>query len=115
MSRLFDSIPASAQSTFVKEKLGALLEERTYSRELLWTLKVYLDSNGQAGEAAKRLYVHRNTLAYRLARLQELLGCDLKNLDTVTDLRLALTFYYNGIQENGGKDDVKIEKTTHIS
>ncbi|PSR29532.1 PucR family transcriptional regulator [Sulfobacillus thermosulfidooxidans] len=114
MSRLFDAIPASVQSTFVKEKLGALLEDRTYNRDLLWTLKVYLDSNGQAQEAAKRLYVHRNTLAYRLARLQALLGCDLKNLDTVTDLRLALAFYHNGMQENGGNDNVEIEKTIPI-
>ncbi|OLZ12140.1 PucR family transcriptional regulator [Sulfobacillus thermosulfidooxidans] len=114
MTRLFDSIPASVRSTFVQEKLGALLEDSTYSRELLWTLQVYLESNGQAREAAKRLYVHRNTLAYRLERLQALLGCDLKDLDTVIDLRLALDFYHDGILENGGKDDAKVEEITRV-
>lgn len=114
MTRLFDSVPASIRATFAHEKLGGLLEETTYSRELLWTLQVYLESNGQAREAAKRLYVHRNTLAYRLERLQALLGCDLKDLDAVIDLRLALEFYHNISLENGGNDDVEIAQITRV-
>ncbi len=114
VTRLFDSVPASVRATFAQEKLGGLLEETTYSRELLWTLQVYLESNGQAREAAKRLYVHRNTLAYRLERLQALLGCDLKDLDAVIDLRLALEFYHNILLENGGNDDVEIAEITRV-
>lgn len=114
VTRLFDSVPASVRATFAQEKLGGLLEETTYSRELLWTLQVYLESNGQAREAAKRLYVHRNTLAYRLERLQALLGCDLKDLDAVIDLRLALEFYHNISLENGGNDDVEIAEITRV-
>jgi purine catabolism regulator len=112
--RLFDSIPASVRSTFVQEKLGGLLEDSTYSRELLWTLRVYLECNGQAREAAKRLYVHRNTLAYRLERLQTLLGCDLKDLDEVIDLRLALDFYHTQESEKGENDNVEIAEITRV-
>ncbi|MCL5012459.1 MAG: helix-turn-helix domain-containing protein, partial [Firmicutes bacterium] len=64
-----------------------------------------LDCNGQVREAAKRLYVHRNTLAYRLERLQDLLGCDLKELDTIIDLRLALDFYRDGVEDEEGRED----------
>jgi len=114
VTRLFDSVPASVRATFAQEKLGSLLEDSTYSRELLWTLQVYLDSNGQAREAARRLYVHRNTLAYRLERLQTMLGCDLKDLDAVIDLRLALEFYHDGLLENGGNDHVKVATGARI-
>ncbi|HBQ94212.1 MAG: helix-turn-helix domain-containing protein [Firmicutes bacterium] len=105
MTSLFDTIPTSVRTTFVREKLGALLKNGPYSRELLWTLQVYLDCNGQVREAAKRLYVHRNTLAYRLERLQDLLGCDLKELDTIIDLRLALDFYRDGVEDEEGRED----------
>ncbi len=106
MTSLFDTLPTSVRSTFVRQKLGVLLENGPYSRELLCTLQVYLDSNGQVREAAKRLYVHRNTLAYRLERLQDLLGCDLKELDTIIDLRLALDFYRDGVEyEEGSEED----------
>ena len=105
LTSLFDTIPRPVRSTFVRQKLGALLQNGPYSRELLWTLQVYLDSNGQVREAAKRLYVHRNTLAYRLERLQDLLGCDFKELDTIIDLRLALEFYHEGVDAEGREDD----------
>ncbi len=114
MIRLFDSVPASVRSTFVQEKLGGLLEDSTYSRELLWTLQVYLECNGQAREAVKRLFVHRNTLAYRLERLQTLLRCDLKDLDEVIDLRLALEFYHAQESEKGEMDNAETAQITRV-
>ncbi|WP_020374198.1 PucR family transcriptional regulator [Sulfobacillus thermosulfidooxidans] len=107
---LLNAIPASVQSTFVKENLGVLLEDRAYSRDLLWTLQVYMESNGQVREAAKRLYVHRNTLAYRLARLQALLGCDLRDFNVMTDLQLALYFHRNAQHHPGGDVNESTEK-----
>lgn len=103
MTHLFDSVPPSMRSTFVREKLGVLLGEHAYRRELLRTLQIYLDSDGCVSEAAKRLYVHRNTLTYRLERLRTMLGCDLKDLNSVMELRLAIEFYRHGISEEGAK------------
>lgn len=115
LSRWFDTIPESVQAEFVQEKLGALLQSSAYSQELLWTLQVYLESNGHARAASKRLYIHRNTLSYRLSRLQTILGCDLKDLDTIIDLRLALAFYRKNPLIHGGEEDVQIEKIAPIS
>lgn len=115
MTGLFDLVPASVRSTFVREKLGVLLEDSAYSRELLWTLEVYLENNAKSRETSKRLYVHRNTLAYRLERLQTLLRCDFKNLESVIDLRLALDFYRAALKEQGGGDHGQGEESTHLS
>ncbi len=57
---------------------------------LIQTLAVYLETHCQISETAKRLYVHRNTIIYRLEKIEELLGKSLKDPDTTLHLRLAL-------------------------
>ncbi len=60
---------------FVDRHLGPLLlADRLKGSELLLTLKVYLDAEGNKQEAARRLYIVRQSLYYRLERIRELLG-----------------------------------------
>ncbi|MED3908749.1 PucR family transcriptional regulator ligand-binding domain-containing protein [Peribacillus simplex] len=61
-------------------------EEQT----LLQTLSVYLETHCQISETAKRLFVHRNTVVYRLEKCEELLGKSLKDSETTLQIRLAL-------------------------
>ncbi|MFD6440860.1 PucR family transcriptional regulator [Peribacillus sp. NPDC060186] len=61
-------------------------EEQT----LLQTLSVYLETHCQISETAKRLFVHRNTVVYRLEKCEELLGKSLKDAETTLHIRLAL-------------------------
>jgi PucR family transcriptional regulator, purine catabolism regulatory protein len=58
--------------------VGRLLEaDRQGHGDLLRTLETFLACGGSAVEAAALLYVHRNTLRKRLARIEQLLGVDL--------------------------------------
>lgn len=57
---------------------------------LLQTLRTYLDSDLSSPDTARRLSVHQNTIAYRLRRIRELTGHDLRRLDDLLLLRLAL-------------------------
>lgn len=57
---------------------------------LINTLEAYLAHGGNVSRTAERLYVHRNTVLYRLQRLGELLGRDLHDPETRTGLHLAL-------------------------
>ncbi len=69
-----------------RDLLGPILIGRQgYREDRLATLRAVLES-ASIGEAAGRLGVHRNTVAYRVARLEELGGWDLGD----PDLRLAL-------------------------
>ena len=63
------------------------LDEQTM---LLETLYVYLESHCQISETAKRLFVHRNTVIYRLEKCSNLLKKDLKDPEITIQLRLAL-------------------------
>ncbi|WP_371372624.1 PucR family transcriptional regulator [Sporomusa aerivorans] len=54
------------------------------------TLQTYLDCQGDIAETARALYIHRNTVKYRIARLNEILDTPLANPDCSLQLRLAL-------------------------
>ena len=63
-----------------KDRRGVLLE----------TLGAYLATNGSPTDAADRLHLHRNTVLYRLGRIEDLLGVDLRNAEVRLALHLAL-------------------------
>lgn len=60
--------------------------DRRHHTDLIRTLTVYLESDGQAGEVARQLGIHRNTVRYRLQQVAELSGFD----PTVTAGRVHL-------------------------
>jgi hypothetical protein len=59
-------------------------------RELAHTAEVFLDSAGQAGRTAAELRIHRQTLYYRLSRVEQLTGLDLNNGEDRLLLHIAL-------------------------
>ena len=61
--------------------------------DLLTTARTVLDLGGDVSAAAEELHVHRTTLYYRLDRIKELTGADLRDGATRTDLQLALRLH----------------------
>ena len=77
------------------ESFRALVEplrehDRTRRSDLVLTLKTYFASGGNASEAADRLFLHRNSMLYRLERIQKLTGLDLKDYRVALALQLGL-------------------------
>lgn len=70
--------------------------DRENKTELLETLSVFLAHNCDLNEAARALYVHRNTLLYRLHRVEKLIHMDLKETGTrqVLGLGCKLRMYH---------------------
>lgn len=89
--RLIDAAHAhAAVDDFIREWLGALLEYDTAKKsELVATLSAHLENGGNYDDSAKALHIHRSTLRYRLARIGELTGYDLRNVDTRFNLHAA--------------------------
>jgi purine catabolism regulator len=81
--------PLPELRSFHDEVLGRL-QSRDRGGVLRQTLKAYLDNNGSPTETAERLHLHRNTVLYRLSRIQTLLGQDLRDADVRLTLHLAL-------------------------
>jgi sugar diacid utilization regulator len=79
-----------AVEDFVREWLGTLLDyDLNRNSELVLTLSNYLECGGNYDESAAALHIHRSTLRYRLARIAELTGHDLRRVDTRFNLHAA--------------------------
>ena len=61
--------------------------------EYLSTLRVYLDTFQNRTRAAEKLGIHKNTVFYRIHRIEEILGVDLSDPTCAAKLELGLTFY----------------------
>lgn len=57
-----------------KKMLAPLLEDTSMGPVLLWTLQVYFEQNHNVSQTARALHIHRQTLLYRLEKIQQLLG-----------------------------------------
>jgi DNA-binding PucR family transcriptional regulator len=101
--RLIDAAhTCGAVEDFIREWLGALLDyDLTKKSQLVFTLSEHLESGGNYDDSAKALHIHRSTLRYRLARIAELTGYDLRNVNTRFNLHAATRswrfFYPDGV------------------
>lgn len=77
---------------FQEEMLGSLLASDG-ARELIHTLLVYFEHNGNLSQAAEALFVHRNTLIYRMERIANLTGANLDDPEMRLAMQLALHIY----------------------
>lgn len=76
---------------FCQYVLGTLVAyDRAHNADLLHTLRTYFRCNSNAIEAARTLFLHRNSLQYRLDRIEEVLDCDLHDPHTRLALNLAV-------------------------
>jgi purine catabolism regulator len=90
VDRLLIAMPESDLGVFVTATIGPLLEHDARHRtDLAGTLEAYLGLRN-AALAARRLFVHYNTLKNRLALIEELLGYSLDDPDRSLALALAL-------------------------
>lgn len=69
---LFSSVPPTRRV----EELIKILEEKDTDGVLQETIKAYVDNNDNYAAICDKLYVHRNTLNYRLSRIEELCSCN---------------------------------------
>ncbi|MDP4143360.1 MAG: PucR family transcriptional regulator ligand-binding domain-containing protein [Bacillota bacterium] len=88
---LFEMDKFQEMKAMYQERLGKLLDyDAKNSTDLVKTLEVFVEEGGNLGRAAEVLYVHRNTLKYRVRRIQEILQCDLRNINDLFNFNLAL-------------------------
>ena len=88
---LLATVPPSVQQSFRERLLGPLLAyDDRHRAELLPTLREFLACSGSWNACAAKMYVHVNTVRYRIRRIEELTGRDLSCLDDQVNFFLAL-------------------------
>ena len=72
------------QEVFKKNPIDAL------DQETLYTIDKFFENNLNVSETARKLFVHRNTLVYRLEKIKKLTGLDLREFDDAITFKVAL-------------------------
>ena len=90
-SQLLKSIPGDQVEKYCIHILKSLAypnDEMTI--ELQKTLKMFLECNGSVTETANLMYLHRNTIKYRIKKCKEILDCDFSDPDQYFQILLSL-------------------------
>ena len=100
IGRLIHSLPAEPCRLFLKEIFGEN-GPRTFDQETITTINAFFDNNLNISETARQLYVHRNTLVYRLEKLNAETGLDIRTFDDALTFKIAaMVIDYLNSKEN---------------
>lgn len=89
IGRLIYQLPIPLCRMFIKEVLHGLTID-DFDEETLATVSKFFENNLNVSETSRRLYIHRNTLVYRLDKLQKMTGLDLRNFDDAIIFKITL-------------------------
>lgn len=100
IQRLFLKTEIDELKDFVDDTLGSIVSyDEKNEAGLLQTLKIYFECNQNMAQSAKKLYVHTNTIKYRLRTIKQILNLDSLDGRKAFDLQLGLYIYeYLNIQ-----------------
>ena len=89
IGRLIYQLPTTLCEMFLQEvfKKGSL---DSLDRETLMTIQCFFENNLNVSETSRKLFVHRNTLVYRLEKIRKLTGLDLREFEHAITFKVAL-------------------------
>jgi carbohydrate diacid regulator len=89
IGRLIYYLPTTLCKDFLDEvfKKGSI---DSLDHETLFTIQKFFENNLNVSETSRKLFVHRNTLVYRLEKIRRLTGLDLKEFDHAIVFKVAL-------------------------
>ncbi len=90
IGRLIYQLPMSLCDMFIKEVFGDKIPEILDDEESMSTINKFFENNLNISETARQLYVHRNTLVYRLERIEKIIGLDIRKFDDAMTFRIAV-------------------------
>ena len=89
IARLIYQLPTTLCDMFLREifKRGSI---ESLDAETLFTIQKFFENNLNVSETSRKLFVHRNTLVYRLEKIKKLTGLDLREFDDAIVFKVAL-------------------------
>lgn len=89
IARLVYQLPTTLCEMFLREvfKRGSI---ESLDQETLFTIQRFFENNLNVSETSRKLFVHRNTLVYRLEKIKKLTGLDLREFEDAIVFKVAL-------------------------
>jgi len=91
LERLLSGIPETVRSRFVEEMMGR--PDLFTDSETVATLDAFFSMDCNVSETAKKLFIHRNTLLYRLDKIKHEAGLDVRSFNDAVLVRILLLLY----------------------
>lgn len=92
---LKDNVSQKEMQKLFSYTLGDLYEhDQKFQSELIGTLECWIFNQLNIAETARQLFIHRNSLLYRIDKIQRILLLDLKDSDELLKIQLALKIYH---------------------
>jgi carbohydrate diacid regulator len=89
IGRLIYQLPIPLCKMFIKEIFGGKSPD-DFDEETLTTIDKFFENSLNVSETSRQLYIHRNTLVYRLDKLQKSTGLDLRVFEDAITFKIAL-------------------------
>ncbi len=89
IARLIYHLPTTLCETFLQEVFKKNSIE-SLDHETLFTIQKFFENSLNVSETSRKLFVHRNTLVYRLEKIKKLTGLDLREFDHAIIFKIAL-------------------------
>lgn len=89
IGRLIYQLPIPLCKMFIKEIFGNKSPD-DFDEETLTTINKFFENSLNVSETSRQLYIHRNTLVYRLDKLQKSTGLDLRVFEDAITFKIAL-------------------------
>lgn len=89
IGRLIYQLPVNLCRIFIKEIFGANVP-MDMDEEILTTINKFFENNLNVSETSRQLFIHRNTLVYRIEKLQKSTGLDIRTFDDALTFKIAL-------------------------
>ncbi len=89
IGRLIYQLPVNLCQMYVDEIFGENIPDEI-DEEILSTVNKFFDNNLNVSETSRQLFIHRNTLIYRIEKLQKATGLDVRVFDDALTLKIAL-------------------------
>ena len=89
IGRLIYQLPVNLCRMFLHEIFGEY-DPGQIDQETLATIQTFFDNNLNVSETSRQLFIHRNTLVYRMEKLQKATGLDIRTFEDAMTFRIAL-------------------------
>ena len=92
IGRLIYQLPANLCRIFIDEIFGDN-DPGEFDEEIVSTVNKFFDNNLNVSETSRQLFIHRNTLVYRVEKLQKTTGLDVRTFDDALTFKIAMMVY----------------------
>ena len=89
IGRLIYQLPINLCQMFIREVFNERVPEEL-DEEILQTIDKFFENNLNVSETARQLFIHRNTLVYRIEKLQKATGLDIRVFEDALTFKIAL-------------------------